>query len=87
MTGSAAAQILIRYFGKDNIPFSMTSGYYPGLRSFNKISDAVRENSLSRIYIGYHFRKAVDVGEEIGYDIGDYVYDHALKSTAEYCSD
>jgi hypothetical protein len=78
-TGAAAAQVLIRFLKTPTVSFSTTSGYSPGVtRSFSKITDAVRENGLSRIYIGYHFRKAVMEGEGAGYKIGDYVYDHAL---------
>ena len=79
IAGSAAAGVLINFFRRSDIPFVMDSGYLPGTRSFNTIEEAVRENSLSRIYIGYHFRKAVDVGEEKGYEIGNYVFGNALK--------
>lgn len=78
MTGAAAGEVLIQQFGND-VTFSINSGYISGTREFNSIKDAILENSLSRIYIGYHFRKAVEVGEETGYDIGSYVFEHALK--------
>lgn len=78
ISGSAAGGVLIRFFGTANIPFTTDSGYMPNPRSFNNIMDAVSENSLSRIYIGYHFRKAVDVGEKKGYDIADYVFENGL---------
>lgn len=79
ISGSAAAGVLIRFFGTSNIPFTTDSGYMPVPRSFTSITQAVRENSLSRIYIGYHFRQAVEVGERDGYKIGDYVYYNGLK--------
>ena len=80
MSGAAAGGVLIRFFDKDQFPIVATSGYIPGVtRNYNTISSAVRDNSLSRIYIGYHFRHAIDVGEEIGYDIGDFVFENALK--------
>ncbi len=78
MTGSAAGVVLIQEFG-DEVSFTTNSGYISGTRSFNNIYEAILENSLSRIYIGYHFRKAVEVGEEKGYEIGVYVYENALK--------
>lgn len=80
LTGSAAGQVLIRHFGTSNISFSQDSGYSSSIRSFTSIDEAIRENSLSRIYIGYHFRKAIDVGEEAGYKLGDFVYDNALQA-------
>ncbi|TVZ59726.1 PAP2 superfamily protein [Flavobacteriaceae bacterium MAR_2010_105] len=80
-TGGATAQIIYRIFdNKDNYNFERTSGYLPGVvRTFSSISDAVRENSLSHLYIGYHFRQAIDVGEDLGKALGDYVYENALK--------
>ena len=78
MTGAAAGVVLIQEFG-DDVSFTTNSGYISGNRSFNNIYEAILENSLSRIYIGYHFRKAVEVGEEKGYEIGVYVYENALK--------
>jgi hypothetical protein len=42
------------------------------------LSQAATENSLSRIYIGYHFRKACTAGQEQGKNIGKWVYDHYL---------
>ncbi len=81
LTGAAAGQIIYRYFNnRDNYNIEQHSSYMPGVtRSFSKISDAIRENSLSRIYIGYHFRQAVEVGEETGLDLADYVYANALN--------
>lgn len=77
-TGAAAGKILINFLGNDEINFTIDSGYYPGTRSFNSIYEAIHENSLSRIYIGYHFRKAVIIGEAAGLQIGDYVSWNAL---------
>ncbi|WP_158531197.1 vanadium-dependent haloperoxidase [Algoriphagus chordae] len=78
MTGAAAGQILIRYLKNKKIPITIDSGYWPGTRSFPDIPSAIRENSLSRIYIGYHFRKAVDIGEASGYKVGDFVFENGL---------
>ena len=36
------------------------------------------ENALSRIYIGYHFRKAVEEGEKMGRQLGAYIYKTSL---------
>ena len=88
MTGAAAGEFLIRHFKRNNISFSTNSAFFPGTRSFRKISDAIRENSLARIYVGYYFRHSVDVGERRGYDIGDYTYEHALpKRRPQICND
>ncbi len=65
-------------FGTDNISFSSASTSYPSTRNFTSLSQAATENSLSRIYIGYHFRKACTAGQEQGKNIGKWVYDHYL---------
>ena len=78
--GGAAAEVIKNFFGKDEISFSATSSTLPGItRNFTSLSQAARETSLSRIYVGYHFRKAVLIGEEHGRKIGKYIFDNYLK--------
>ena len=48
-------------------------------RSFNSLSQAARENSLSRIYVSYHFRKACDDGEALGKSIGAWSAQKVLR--------
>lgn len=79
VAGGAGAELIKDFFGSDNQHFSVTSTSYPSTRSFTTLSQAARENSLSRIYIGYHFRQACMVGEEQGRDIGKWIFDHYLR--------
>jgi hypothetical protein len=77
--GGAAAELIKDFFNNDNIGFSTTSNSLPSVtRNFSGLSAAARENALSRIYIGYHFRKACIEGEAQGKNIGKWVYDHYL---------
>ncbi|MDB5134708.1 MAG: hypothetical protein JWP37_1311 [Mucilaginibacter sp.] len=79
VNGAAAAQVLTNFFG-NNLSFSATSSSLPNVtRHFGNFVQAAHENALSRIYVGYHFRNAVNKGEAQGYLVGDYVFDHALK--------
>ncbi len=65
--GGAAAAVLRSTFASDDVVFSQTSTTLPGItRSFTKLSQAASENSLSRIYVGYHFRLAVEEGLKQG---------------------
>jgi len=74
--GGVAAEILKRFFGADDVSFTACSfTLLPGstcsdpgaiYRSYSSFSQAAEENSLSRIYVGIHFRKAVDEGERHG---------------------
>jgi hypothetical protein len=77
--GGAGAEIIKNYFGSDNISFSAASTSYPSIRNFTSLSQAARENSVSRIYVGYHFRKACMEGEQEGINVGKWIYDHHLK--------
>ena len=77
--GGAAAEVLKRYFGSDDLAFSTTSTTLPGVsRSFTSLSGAATEVSLSRIYVGYHFRAAVVAGEAMGRKIGGWVMENSL---------
>ncbi len=77
--GGTAAAILEALLPGRGRPISTTSGTLPGVtRTFASVADAARENALSRIYVGFHFRHAVDVGLAQGRAVGDYIVDHAL---------
>jgi hypothetical protein len=78
--GGAGAEVLKQFFGTDRIRFqdcsttvdagSTCSDPSPVLRSYSSFSQAADENALSRILIGFHFRKSVDEGTEYGRNIG-----------------
>lgn len=84
--GGAAAEILRAYFKTDNVAFTASSNYLPGVtRNYKTFSQASREVSLSRIYVGYHFRHAVMAGEEQGRQVGQSIYETCLlKKTTPY---
>ncbi|MES3033234.1 MAG: vanadium-dependent haloperoxidase [Gemmatimonadota bacterium] len=78
--GGTAAAIL-----EDAIPgrgpgFSTTSASLPLVtRAFRDVREAALENALSRVYVGYHFRHAADVGLAQGRAIGAYIVANALR--------
>ena len=76
--GGAGAELMKNFFGSDKMFFSVASTSYPSTRNFTSLSQAARENSLSRIYVGYHFRKACMEGEQQGKNIGKWIFDHYL---------
>ncbi|MBL8984416.1 MAG: vanadium-dependent haloperoxidase [Gemmatimonadetes bacterium] len=60
--------------------FTATSQSLPGVtRSFSSVTAAARENALSRIYVGYHFRHAVEVGLQQGTAVGRHVATTTLR--------
>lgn len=78
--GGTAAAIIESIIPGKGKSISTTSGSLPGVaRTFASVRDAAAENGLSRIYVGFHFRQAVDVGIAQGRDVGDYVAQNALK--------
>lgn len=80
LDGGAAAEVLKNFFNTDAMAFSCSSNALPGVtRSFTNFSDAAREVSLSRIYVGFHFRNAVMQGETQGRKVGNYIYLNCLK--------
>ena len=78
--GGAAAAVLRGVFASDDIAFAQTSTTLPGVtRTFAKLSLATTENNLSRIYVGYHFRLAVDEGLKLGDQLGKLVVQSRLQ--------
>jgi hypothetical protein len=68
--GAAAAETLIRNFG-DRVRFEASSATLPGKpRRFDSLTQAARENGLSRVYGGIHFLHAVEDGLQLGKEIG-----------------
>ena len=82
--GGAAAEVLKQVFGTDRIrfrdcsatlpmpddPVSPCNRSSPVFRSYTTFTQAAVENAQSRIFIGFHFRKSVEVGTAYGRKIG-----------------
>ncbi|HZY28136.1 MAG TPA: vanadium-dependent haloperoxidase [Jiangellaceae bacterium] len=89
--GGAAAKVLTRVFGTDTISFSNCSYTLPAgqtcadpaptLRHFTSFSQAADENAVSRIYVGFHFRDAVETGNRHGEKIADRTVNLYLRPT------
>jgi hypothetical protein len=87
--GGAAAAVLARVFGTDDITFpacsmslaagSTCTGGSPVLHWFSSFSEAANENGVSRILIGIHFRGAVEEGIRHGRRIGDRAVTRFLR--------
>lgn len=87
--GGTASQVLKRFFGKDHVSFetcsltlpagSTCNDATPRFRRYTSFSQAAAENGLSRILVGFHFRKAVDEGIDHGNKIGDLAVDRFLR--------
>lgn len=87
--GGVAAEILKQVFGTDDIAFTACSTTLPAgqncqdatpvLRSYTSFSQAADENAVSRIYIGIHFRRAVEEGVRHGRKISEFAVHQFMK--------
>ena len=87
--GGAGAQVLERFFGSDRASFRVCSTSLPAgsrcgdttpvTRSYTSFSQAAEENGVSRIYVGFHFRRAVTEGIQHGRKIADRAFNRYLK--------
>lgn len=90
--GAAFFRTLQRYYGTDNVPFTFISDELNGIttdnkgnvrpvrpRTFQKLSDAAKENARSRIYLGVHWQIDADEGMRCGTAIGDNLMNTLLK--------
>jgi hypothetical protein len=76
---SAAAEVLISFFERDDFKFKVTSEVLPGVaRSFTSLSAAAEEATLSRVFAGQHFRFDLTVGQRLGNQVADFVTDNLL---------
>jgi hypothetical protein len=78
--GAAAAAALAGFFRTDDIGFTSTTPDLPGVtRSFVSFSAAARENALSRLLGGIHWRFDNEVGLEVGDAVGRLVVANFLR--------
>lgn len=77
--GGAGAAVIEALIPGRGASLTTTSGSLALVsRTFKSVAEAARENADSRVFIGYHFRHATDVGLAQGRDVGWYVAAHAL---------
>jgi len=78
---TAGAEVLISFFHKDHLAFSVTSEVLPGVdRSLPSFAAATEEATLSRIFAGVHFLFDLTTGQRLGSDVADFVVDNFLTS-------
>ncbi|GAC1330374.1 MAG: vanadium-dependent haloperoxidase [Chloroflexota bacterium] len=76
-SGGAASTVLASVFG-DATTFSFTTLTAPSnaMRSYSSFSQAAEEEAASRVYIGFHFRTAVNAGLKLGRQVGGWTVSH-----------
>ena len=80
--GDAGAEVLGSILG-DATSFDLTSSTAADpdveVRSFTSFTEAADENGDSRVMAGIHFRSAVETGQQLGREIGQYVFENLLR--------
>jgi hypothetical protein len=90
--GGSLFQILRRFVGTDNVPFTFVSDELNGSTqdnngvtrnlipfTFASLTQAEQENAVSRIYLGIHWRFDVTAGTAMGNKVADFVFDSILR--------
>lgn len=88
----AVFELLKRFYGTDEVPFSIVSDEYNGTttnevgdprprveRHYNSLSEAANEAGESRIYLGIHFRFDKDAALAEGRAVGAYVWENIFR--------
>lgn len=89
--GAAAATVMARFFGTDRLAFSSCSltlpegqqcdDPTPKERDYERFSQAAQETADSRVWVGYHFRHASEVGLQHGRQVANLVMSGLLRGT------
>lgn len=90
--GAASLDMVRLFYGEDEIGFTFVSDELNGKsidadgsvrtrheRCFERLSDAITENGISRVYLGVHWRFDSDAGIKSGKQIADYIYQNSLR--------
>jgi hypothetical protein len=74
----AGAAVMDSAFGS-SVTFSHQSETLPGVtRNFVSFAQAEQEIAVSRIYVGFHFRRAVSQGLKQGRMVGNWAVQHVM---------
>lgn len=77
--GTSQAVILAQFYGRDDIPLSVS---FPGppatMRSYPGFAALANEQSRSRVYAGIHFNFDNTAGQSIGRNVANYIFANFL---------
>ena len=81
---AAAADVLIAVLKRDRFSLTVTSEVLPGVtRTFESLSAAAEEATLSRVFAGVHFRFDLTSGGQLGLRVADFIVDNFLGRSPE----
>jgi len=75
---SAAAAVLVDYFGDDTLFFLDSPAAPDWVRIFPSFSAALDEVADARVFAGIHFRTACHDGRIVGSEVADYILENLM---------
>lgn len=79
LVSGAFGQAMARLFGPSSIDVSITSAATGTTRHYQKSAKLKQDTKNARIWLGLHFRKAMDDGNRVGRNSADHVYSHQFR--------
>ncbi len=79
--GGALFETLKEFYGTDDIAFTLSSDENGAVRSFDSLSEAMKENGRSRVYLGIHWSFDDLQGQWTGQEIAQYVSNRPFISS------
>jgi hypothetical protein len=79
----ALMDALTRFFGTDEIPYSVTSAVTGTTHDFDDFEDVVEEVDHARVYGGMHYRHSTKIGNRLGRWVAEYVAKHNFRRRDE----
>lgn len=76
----AATGVLSDLFGADAIDVDLTSSVTGTTRHYRSAAVLDRDTKNARIWLGLHFRRAMDDGNLLGHTVASWVVDHAFQA-------
>lgn len=77
-------QALTRLLGDENT-FTISAPSYPSFTwTFRRFSDAAAQVKLARMWAGIHYRNSVQLGEQVGKQVADYIVGNFLRPVGDH---
>jgi hypothetical protein len=84
---NAAREVMEQVYAGGQLSITLTSAAVPGVTlNYTTLSQITDDIDDARVYGGIHFRTDQDAGSALGRRVGQYIYNHSLRSAHGDCS-
>jgi hypothetical protein len=70
---------MVKLFGPNRIDLFITSSATGTTRHYQEAAQLKQDTKNARIWLGLHFRKAMDDGNRVGRDSANYIFKHEFR--------